>query len=156
MNNIVSQRFHRNCPGCLLYRHMHQQDKWFNDFTQTIVACLYACIYVCMYVCMYVCIYVSMYVSKSTLLWKAAISSSCYIEQSRVQLASYERWVKLFERLSDDEHDPKNFAPGLSTKYDVVVVGGGPGGYVAAIKASQLGLKVLLLQFLTPDFEWTK
>ena len=27
-------------------------------------------------------------------------------------------------------------------KYDVAIVGGGPGGYVAAIKAGQLGLKV--------------
>lgn len=27
-------------------------------------------------------------------------------------------------------------------EYDAVVIGGGPGGYVAAIKAAQLGLKV--------------
>ena len=29
----------------------------------------------------------------------------------------------------------------MSDKYDVVVIGGGPGGYAAAIKAAQLGLK---------------
>ena len=27
------------------------------------------------------------------------------------------------------------------TNYDVIVIGGGPGGYVAAIRAAQLGLK---------------
>lgn len=32
------------------------------------------------------------------------------------------------------------------TVYDVVVVGGGPGGYVAAIRAAQLGLKVALVE----------
>lgn len=30
----------------------------------------------------------------------------------------------------------------LSGDFDIVVIGSGPGGYVAAIKASQLGLKV--------------
>ncbi len=32
------------------------------------------------------------------------------------------------------------------TSYDVVVIGGGPGGYVAAIRASQLGLKTALVE----------
>jgi len=32
------------------------------------------------------------------------------------------------------------------TKYDVVVIGGGPGGYVAAIRASQLGLSTALVE----------
>jgi dihydrolipoamide dehydrogenase len=35
---------------------------------------------------------------------------------------------------------------GVADKYDVVVIGGGPGGYVAAIKAAQLGLKVACVE----------
>ena len=31
-------------------------------------------------------------------------------------------------------------------EFDLIVIGGGPGGYVAAIRASQLGLKVLCIE----------
>ena len=31
-------------------------------------------------------------------------------------------------------------------QYEVIVIGGGPGGYVAAIRASQLGLKTALIE----------
>ena len=31
-------------------------------------------------------------------------------------------------------------------RYDLVVVGGGPGGYAAAIRASQLGLRTALVE----------
>ena len=34
----------------------------------------------------------------------------------------------------------------MSYMYDIVVIGGGPGGYVSAIRASQLGLKVLVVE----------
>lgn len=34
----------------------------------------------------------------------------------------------------------------LSTTYDAIVIGGGPGGYVAAIRAAQLGLKTLCVE----------
>ena len=34
----------------------------------------------------------------------------------------------------------------MSNKYDVVVLGGGPGGYAAAIRAAQLGAKVALIE----------
>ena len=34
----------------------------------------------------------------------------------------------------------------MSDTYDVVVVGGGPGGYVAAIRAAQLGLKTAVVE----------
>jgi len=34
----------------------------------------------------------------------------------------------------------------MEKKYDLIVLGGGPGGYVAAIRASQLGFKVALVE----------
>ena len=34
----------------------------------------------------------------------------------------------------------------MAKKYDVVVIGSGPGGYVAAIRASQLGLKTACIE----------
>ena len=30
--------------------------------------------------------------------------------------------------------------------YDLTVIGGGPGGYVAAIRASQLGMRVIIVE----------
>src|SRR5690606_6700756 len=34
----------------------------------------------------------------------------------------------------------------MAKSYDIIVVGGGPGGYVAAIKAAQLGAKTALVE----------
>jgi dihydrolipoamide dehydrogenase len=34
----------------------------------------------------------------------------------------------------------------MTQKFDVVVIGGGPGGYVAAIRAAQLGLKTACIE----------
>ena len=33
-----------------------------------------------------------------------------------------------------------------TTHFDVAVIGGGPGGYVAAIRAAQLGLKAVVVE----------
>ncbi|KZY68875.1 MULTISPECIES: dihydrolipoyl dehydrogenase [unclassified Oleiphilus] len=39
----------------------------------------------------------------------------------------------------------------MSNKYDVIVIGAGPGGYVAAIRAAQLGLKTACVEKWTSD-----
>jgi dihydrolipoamide dehydrogenase len=31
-------------------------------------------------------------------------------------------------------------------RYDILIIGGGPGGYISAIKASQMGAKVALVE----------
>lgn len=40
----------------------------------------------------------------------------------------------------------KTKAKNMSKKFDVIVIGGGPGGYVAAIRAAQLGLKTCVIE----------
>ena len=50
---------------------------------------------------------------------------------------------------SDDEHELNLKPAGLFNadgEYDVVVIGAGPGGYVAAIRAAQLGFKVACIE----------
>jgi dihydrolipoamide dehydrogenase len=38
--------------------------------------------------------------------------------------------------------------------FDLIVIGSGPGGYVAAIRASQLGLKVGVVEKENIEKEW--
>ena len=40
-------------------------------------------------------------------------------------------------------------------KFDVVIIGSGPGGYVAAIRAGQLGLKTAIIEKTPCDPEAT-
>ena len=44
-----------------------------------------------------------------------------------------------------DATSPRNLVS-VAEHYDLVVLGAGPGGYVAAIRASQLGLKVAVVE----------
>ncbi len=49
----------------------------------------------------------------------------------------------------DTEHDPHLKPSGIfntTGEYDVVIIGAGPGGYVAAIRAAQLGLKTACIE----------
>ncbi len=48
----------------------------------------------------------------------------------------------------------RRFAAAAGDDFDLVVIGGGPGGYVAAIKAAQLGLKVCLGCGCLPSWQW--
>ncbi|MBI4553442.1 MAG: FAD-dependent oxidoreductase, partial [Candidatus Latescibacteria bacterium] len=36
--------------------------------------------------------------------------------------------------------------PATQTTYDLAIIGGGPGGYVAAIRAAQAGLKPVVIE----------
>ena len=41
----------------------------------------------------------------------------------------------------------------MSDSYDLIVLGSGPGGYVTAIRAAQLGLKTAIVEheFVSPE-----
>ncbi len=57
--------------------------------------------------------------------------------------------VKKDDLLACVESDGTSHAPAVPKATRVVVVGGGPGGYVAAIRAAQLGASVLLIEMKT-------
>lgn len=40
----------------------------------------------------------------------------------------------------------RRFFSDISKKYDLAVIGGGPGGYVGAIKAAQLGMSTVCIE----------
>lgn len=66
--------------------------------------------------------------------------SSRVIPNLRSNLTSHQRFLVT-------PHLTRRFASESDQKeYDVVVIGGGPGGYVAAIKAAQLGLKTACVE----------
>jgi pyruvate/2-oxoglutarate dehydrogenase complex dihydrolipoamide dehydrogenase (E3) component len=47
----------------------------------------------------------------------------------------------------DESNSPCLFSKSLPKEpFDVIIIGGGPGGYVAAIRAAQLGLKTALVE----------
>jgi dihydrolipoamide dehydrogenase len=55
----------------------------------------------------------------------------------------------VFIRLHPLHPRPSAFSPGdrsVANRYDLVVIGAGPGGYVAAIRAAQLGMKVACVE----------
>jgi dihydrolipoamide dehydrogenase len=47
---------------------------------------------------------------------------------------------------SDYTHGSEFHGESIMAKYDLAILGGGPGGYVAAIRASQLGLKTCIVE----------
>jgi dihydrolipoamide dehydrogenase len=49
-------------------------------------------------------------------------------------------------RVTTDVHLSKGIIPNMSAHFNVVVLGAGPGGYVAAIRAAQLGLSVAVVE----------
>ncbi|KAE9455055.1 hypothetical protein C3L33_13034, partial [Rhododendron williamsianum] len=56
------------------------------------------------------------------------------------------QFVRCFQVLPLSKLLLEGFASGSGDDNDVVVIGGGPGGYVAAIKAAQLGLKTTCIE----------
>ena len=44
----------------------------------------------------------------------------------------------------------------MEQKFDVAIIGSGPGGYVAAIKAAQLGLSVAIIEKEDVSFKGCK
>ena len=50
------------------------------------------------------------------------------------------------DKQADNKKAEQPSSQATSEQFDVTIIGSGPGGYVAAIRAGQLGLKVAMIE----------
>lgn len=59
------------------------------------------------------------------------------------------------ENLSNNRYPIKNEGVRImNTIYDMLIIGGGPGGYTAALYAARAGMTVLVLEKLSAGVKW--
>ena len=58
----------------------------------------------------------------------------------------FQAFKKLPQLFRSNISKVRNFSSATGSEYDIIVIGGGPGGYIAAVKAGQLGFKTACVE----------